>query len=190
MNKTKNSLSMQFKIFWTGQLLSKTGRGISTFVLGIHVLEKKGSTASFSMMLLASFLPSALLNPAGGVIADRKNRKSLIIIGDLGAAAGVLAIFDGLRFFPDNIYLLLSGISLISVFSALHSRAYKATVTDMLDKDQYVKAAGLIQLSEASRFLLSPAIAAFLISRINLTSILWIDFISFITAAAAVLHQV
>ena len=114
MNKTKNSLSMQFKILWTGQLLSKTGSGISTFVLGIHVLEKTGSTASFSMMLLASFLPSALLNPAGG----------------------------------------------------------------------------LIQLSEASRFLLSPAIAAFLISRISLTSILWIDFISFITAAAAVLHQV
>lgn len=148
---------------------------------------KTGSTASFSMMLLALFLPSVLLNPAGGVLADRKNRKLLIAAGDFGAAAGVAVIIAVCRFSPNNIYYLFAGVSLISVFSALHSPSYKSFITDILDKEQYSKAAGLIQLTEASRYLLSPAIAALLIKKISLISILWIDCISFIAASAAAL---
>ena len=186
MIQKKDKLNRQFLILWTGQLLSKTGSGISAFAIGIYILNKTGSTTAFSMLLLAAFLPSVLLNPVGGIIADRKDRRFLIALGDSGSASGVLIIALSL-FLDGNYILLFTGVSVISVFTALHSPAYKASVTDMLDESLYSKAAGMMQLAEASRYIISPAIAALLSGRISLTAILGIDLVSFIIAALTAL---
>ena len=186
MIQKKNKLNRQFLILWTGQLLSKTGSGISAFAIGIYILNKTGSTTAFSMLLLAAFLPSVLLNPVGGIIADRKDRRFLIALGDSGSAAGVLIIALSL-FVNGNYILLFTGVSLISVFSALHSPAYKASATDMLDESLYSKAAGMMQLAEASKYIISPAVAALLSGKISLTAILGIDLVTFIIAALTAL---
>ena len=185
--KRFESLNKKFLLLWTGQFLSKTGSGISAFAVGVYILEKTRSTTMFSMLLLAYFLPSVLLNPIGGIIADRKDRRLMIASGDLGSAAGVLVLIIFSLFFYENYILIFTGVSVISIFSALHSPSYKASITEMLDKSQYSKAAGLMQLSEASGYVLSPAIASLLLSRVSLAAVLGIDFASFIIAAVSAL---
>jgi len=174
-------------IIWTGQLLSRIGSGISAFALGVLVLEKTGSTTAFSLLLLAAFLPPVLLIPVGGVIADRRDRRLLMIIGDMGSALGMLIIIGALVFRPDILWPLYAGVSLSAVFTALHAPAFKASVTDLLDESQYARAGGLIQMAEASRYLVAPAVAALLIARINLPLLMILDMLTFIIAAMSVL---
>lgn len=83
----KNSFSI-FLALWLGQFVSTIGSGLSSFALGIYLLQKTGSVTSFTMLLLATFLPSVIVKPLGGVLADRYDRRFMMFLGDLGAALG------------------------------------------------------------------------------------------------------
>ncbi len=169
-------------VIWTGQLLSRVGNGISAFSLGVYLFQKTGSTTAYSMLLLCAFLPSILLAPIGGVIADKKDRKLMMIIGDTGGCLGILLITLMFLYDSQNYGFIYLGIIISSLFGALHSPAFKAAITDLLDEKEYSKASGLVQLAEASRYLLAPVIAGFLMSRIDIATILVIDMITFISA--------
>ncbi len=176
-----------FLVIWAGQLLSRLGSGISAFALGVHLFEESGSVTAFSFLLLCAFLPSVLLAPVGGVLADRNDRKLMMVLGDLGAALGILFVLLMLQLVPGSTWPIYPGVALSSVFVALHSPAFKSAVTDLVDEKAYAKAGGLIQLAEASRYLLAPVIAAVLIARVSLPLVLAIDAASFLAAAACVL---
>lgn len=177
----------KFLVIWAGQLLSRLGSGMSAFVLGVHLFQKHGSVSSYSLLLLCAFLPSVLLAPIGGVIADRYNRKWMMILGDIGSALGILFALILFASRPDWVWPLYIGVAISSVFVALHSPAFKASVTDLLDEKDYAKASGLIQLAEASRYLFAPVIAGFLMMHLGITIVLWLDALTFIAAASAVM---
>lgn len=175
----------RFLLIWAGQLLSKIGSGISAFALGIYLFQQTESTSAYAFLLLAAFLPSVLLAPIGGVIADRKDRKLLIVIGDLGSALGILFVIVMLMHYPGLHWPVYLGVAISSLFIALHSPAFKAYITDLLDEEAYAKASGLIQLAEASRFILAPVFAGLLLARLSLPLVLFIDVATFIVAALA-----
>ncbi len=177
------SLSARFLIIWAGQLLSRIGSGVSAFALGVHLYQTTGSTAAYSLLLLAAFLPSVLLAPVGGVIADRRNRKLMMAVGDLGSGLGILVVIAMVLMHPERHWPIYLGVAVSSVFAALHSPAFKAAVTDLLDEAAYARAGGLIQLAEASRYLLAPVLAAVLLARFSLTLVLAVDVATFLVAA-------
>ena len=179
--------SRLFLVVWTGQVLSRIGSGVSAFALGVHLFRETGSAAAYSLLLLSAFLPSILLAPVGGVIADRRNRRLLMATGDLGSALGILCVVGVLLLWPGRRWPIYLGVALSSVFVALQSPAFKATVTDLLDEREYSRAGGLIQLAEASRYLLAPILAVHLLARLSLPLVLVVDAASFVAAALAAL---
>ena len=70
-----------FLPIWFGQLVSTLGSGLTGFALGVWVFERTGSATQFSLVLLATTLPRVLLSPVAGVVADRWNRRKLIVLG-------------------------------------------------------------------------------------------------------------
>lgn len=72
----------RFLIIWSGQMFSAIGSGLTAFALGVFVFQQTQSTMSYSFIILFSFLPSFLLLPFSGVLADRFDRKKMMIIGD------------------------------------------------------------------------------------------------------------
>lgn len=59
------------------------------------------------------------------------------------------------------LWQIFVGVTISSVFSSLLEPAYKATVTDLLDQEQYTKASGLVQVAGSAKYLISPVIAGF-----------------------------
>ncbi len=186
MNAPQNSFSL-FLIIWAGRLLSRIGSGISAFALGVYLYQKTGAASAYSFLLLAAFLPAVLLAPVGGVLADRKDRKRMMAAGDLGSSLGILFVIIMFLFCPDRHGAIYAGVVVSSLFAALQSPAFKASVSEILDAEAYAKAAGLIQLAEAAQYLLSPFIAAFLLARFTMPVILAIDMVTFLAAALSVL---
>ena len=186
MNRVPKSFSL-FLIIWAGQLLSRIGSGIGAFTLGIYLFQQIGSTSTYSFLLLCAFLPSVLLAPIGGVIADRKDRKLMMVVGDLGSSSGILFIIIMFLLYPDKQWPIYFGIAISSMFIAVHSPAFKASVSDIVEEKAYSRASGLIQLAEASRYVVSPFIAGFLLTRFSLPLVLVLDLATFLIGAMTVI---
>lgn len=186
MSSNDNRDYSKFLIVWGGQMVSAIGSGLTAFSLGVYAFQKTGTASSYALMVLFAFLPAFLLNPVGGVLADRFDRRLLIVIGDLGAAAGLLFILAMMAFGTVDLWEIYLGVAISSIFVAVHTPAYKASVSDLVSPEQYANASGLIQLAGAAQFLVAPLIAGILMGYMEIKYILVIDVCTFLVAIAAV----
>jgi Major Facilitator Superfamily. len=177
----------RFLTVWSSQLLSVIGSGLTGFALGVYVFERTQTATSAALAILLSFLPSTLLWPIGGVLADRLDRRLIMAVSDLGAALGPAFILAVMLFGEPELRHIYIGVTASSVFAGFHLPAYKATVTDLLAKEQYSKGSGLIQLAESSRYLLSPFLAGILLTRFNIETVLAVDIGTFTLACLTIL---
>jgi MFS transporter, DHA3 family, macrolide efflux protein len=182
-----NNLYSKFLLIWFGQFISVIGTGLSLFALGVYVYQQTNSATNYVFVLMCVFLPPFLLKPYGGVLADRYDRRLMMILGDLGATIGLLYIFFFMWKGNIQIWQIYLGISVSSVFSAFQEPAYKALVTDLLPKEQYAKASGLMQLATSSQYLISPFLAGLLLMLIKIEYIFLIDTSTLIISSAIVI---
>jgi len=82
-----------FLMIWLGELFSLVGSGMTSFALGVWIFAETGQATPFAMTVLFGNLPRILLLPLAGMLADRWNRRWLMILADTGAALSTLAIF-------------------------------------------------------------------------------------------------
>ena len=186
MNVLPEKSFNKFIVIWTAQLIATIANGLTAFSLGIYVFQKTQTATSVALVTLCAFLPFVLLNPIGGVLADRFDRRMMMILGDLGSAMGLVFILLMMLDGEVELWQICAGVAFGSVFVALMGPAYKATVTDLLTEEQFAKASGLVQLASSSQYLLSPVIAGFLLNRVDIKTILIIDILTLpITSFAA-----
>lgn len=187
MDNVVNKSFKKFLIVWMGQLISVIGVGLTAFSLGVYAFERTGTATSVALVTLFTFVPNILLRPVGGVLADRFDRRAMMIVGDLGAAAGLAFILMMMLTGSIELWHIYVGVTISSIFSAIQSPAYKASATDLLTEEEFSKGSGLVQLAESSKFLFAPIIAGFLLSITSITTILTINIMTFVAAILAVL---
>ncbi len=177
----------KFLIFWLAGLVATIGSGMTSFGIGVYIFERTDSAFVKSMISLVAFLPTIVAGPFAGALADRFDRRKLMVLGDGLSSLGVLLILYAVQFAESNIYLIGTGVFLSALFSSMIEPATKATVSDLLSEEDYTKASGLMQLAESARFLIAPVLCAFVMARGGLTAVLIIDLLTIITTIAAVL---
>ncbi|MDQ0169691.1 MFS transporter [Paenibacillus tundrae] len=187
MESTEHQSFIKFLIVWFGQLISTIGIGLTAFSLGVYAFEQTSTATAVALITLFTFLPNIVLRPIGGVLADRYDRRTMMMIGDLGSAIGILFILTMILIGSIELWHIYVGVAFSSVFSAIQSPAYKASATDLLAKEQFSKGSGLLQLAESSKFLLSPIIAGILLTITSIEVILVINMLTFLIAILAVL---
>lgn len=186
-NRSGNSFG-KFLVLWSGQLVSSIGSGLTAFGLGVYVFELTGKASIMALVTLLAFLPSLLLTPVAGVLADRYDRRLLMILGDSLSAAGLVFMLICMLRGEPQLWHIYFGVAIVSVFSSLINPAYKATVTDLLTKEQYSKASGLAQMASSAKYLISPLLAGALLSVSDIKLLLILDictiFVTVLTALA------
>ena len=170
-----------FYKLWLGELISNIGSGMTAFALSVYIYEKTGSVSYVSLITLLSFMPSIILSPIGGLLADRYDRRLLMIIGDLFSGLGLVYILWNIQAGEKSIVPIFVGITFSSIFTSLLEPSYRATLTDILDEENYAKASGLIQAAGSAKYLISPVIAGMILSVADIRVILLLDILTFIT---------
>lgn len=165
----------KFLLLWSGQLISAIGSGLTSFGLGIYVFQQTGKASAMALVTLLAFMPSLLLSVFAGVLADRYDRRLLMVLGDGLSALGLVFILICMLRGEAQLWQICTGVTISSVFSSLLEPAYKATVTDLLTEEQYTKASGLVQVAGSAKFLISPIIAGFLLTVSDMKLLLVID---------------
>ncbi len=177
----------KFLILWSGRLISAVGSGLTAFGLAVHVYRQTGKAAAVATVPLLAFLPALLLGAPAGVLADRHDRRLLMAAGDLLSAAGPAFILACLALGRLTFWQVCVGVAVSSAFSSLIEPAYRATVSDLLDRDQYTKAAGLAHAAGSAQYLISPILAWFLLTVSDLRLLLVLDIATFLITCLAAL---
>ena len=169
----------RFLLLWSGQLISAIGGGLTSFGLGVYVFNQTGSAAGTALVTLLAFLPSLILSVPAGVLADRYDRRLLMMLGDGLSAVGILYILICMLRGGAELYQICIGVFISSVFSSLLEPAYRATVTDILTKEEYSKASGMVSIAGSARYLISPLLAGLLLAFSDIKLLLIIDICTF-----------
>lgn len=176
----KNSNFKKFLLLWTGELVSSIGGGLTSFGLGVYVFNQTGSAGAMALVTLLAFLPTLLLSAPAGVLADRYDRRLLMMLGDGLSGLGILFILACMITGKAGLLQICIGVLISSVFSSLLEPSYRATVTDLLTKEEFSKANGMVSLAGSARYLLSPIIAGGLLAVADIKVLLVIDCMTFI----------
>lgn len=154
---TKSTKSFpKFLLLWSGDFISAVGSGLTAFGLSVYVFQQTGSARAMALVTLLAFMPTLLLSAVAGVLADRYDRRLLMILGDGLSAVGLIYILLCMMNGGASLFQICMGVTISSLFSSLTPPAYKATVTDLLTPEQYTKASGLMGISGSAKYLISP----------------------------------
>ena len=160
--------------------MSSIGSGLTSFGLGVYVFRQTGSAAGMALVTLLAFLPTLLLSVPAGVLADRYDRRMLMMVGDGCSALGILFILYCMQTGGASLAQICIGVTVSSVFSSLLEPAYRATVSDLLEKEEYSRASGLVSLAGSARYLVSPILAGILLSVSDVRLLLLLDAATFL----------
>lgn len=171
-----------FVVVWAGQFVSIIGSGLTSFALGVWIYQETGSTTLFALNLLAYALPSLVLSPVAGALADRWDRRLLMMVSDTGAGISTLIIAILAATNQLEIWHIYLATAVNSSCSTFQWPAYSAATTLLVPKDQLGRAAGMVQIGEAVSQLLAPAIAGAMLVVTGLQGVLIVDFVTFLCA--------
>ncbi len=175
----KESNFGKFLLLWAGELISSIGGGLTAFGLGVYIYDQTGSAANMALVTLLGFLPTLLLSVPAGILADRFDRRLMMMIGDGCSALGIIYILICMMRGGASLTQICIGITISAIFSALLEPSYRATITDLLTKEEFSKANGLVSLAGSARYLFSPVIAGFLLAVSDVKLLLLIDACTF-----------
>lgn len=138
-----------------------------------------------ALVTLLAFLPTLLLSVPAGVLADRYDRRLLMMVGDGCSALGILYILLCMLRGGAALWQICTGAFISATFSALLEPSYRATVTDLLTKEEFSKAGGLVSLAGSARYLVSPVLAGVLLAVSDIRLLLLIDICTFFPTVLA-----
>jgi MFS family permease len=171
-----------FTIAWIGQAASLLGSTMTWFALSIWTYELTGQATALALLSFFSFGPTLLLSPVAGVLVDRWNRKTVLILSDLlTGTTTIVVLILYLTGYLQIWHLYLVGF-LSGVFQAFQYPAYSAAVTMMVPKEHYVRTSGMVELAGSASGVLAPLLAGVLLGFIGVAGIMTLDVVTLVLA--------
>jgi len=177
----QNTAMKKFMILVAGSFISSIGSGLTDFGLAIYILKLTGSVGATGVFAICAFLPAILLAPVGGVLADRYDRRLMMILGELFSGLALLICLATVMSPNPSLVVICIGVGISSVFSALTEPAFKATITDLLSVEDFSRAGGMVQLATSAKLLISPAIAGLMLQVTTVGTLIILDMVTFFT---------
>ena len=153
--KKEKLFTRNFTLLILGQVSSLTGNYTLKFALSMYVLEQTGSASIFAGMLSAALLPTVLLSPFGGILADRANRKHIMVA--LDALSGLSVLAAGLLLpLGRELWMIGALLVLLSVLAAFESPTVQACVPQMVSPQNLVQGNAVVSQVSAVTSLVTP----------------------------------
>ena len=157
-----------FRLLWTGSAVSMVGDGIYTLAIAWQVYQLSNTPTALAMVGLAWSLPQVLLMLGSGALADRVDRRRLMIIGDLIrllaiCTVGALSLADTL-----TIPLMVGLVAVYGVGQAIFGPAFSAIVPSIVPPDLLVEANSLGQfVRPVAMTLVGPVVGGILVGSVG-----------------------
>lgn len=172
-----------FIILIIGQIISLFGSAIQRFSMSLYLLEFTGSAAAFSRILAISTIPYVICAPIAGSMADKLDRKKVMVWLDFISSAFIglysIVLFTG----NDSQWFVGITMFLLSVTYTLYAPTVSATLPEIVSESELTSANGIVsQVGSIANFL-GPVLAGILYSVVGIKAIVVFNGISFFLSA-------
>lgn len=162
-------------LFLGSQALTMLGSSLVQYAIMWYIILETNSGAMMTLYVLAGFLPHVLVSPFAGVLADRFDRKKIIIAADLSIAGVTLILaiifLQGYRPY----WLLLLASLLRSMGSGIQTPAVSAILPTIVPEDKLLRVGGINSSMQSLIFILSPACGGIVLTVSNLVTAFFVD---------------
>jgi MFS family permease len=146
--------------FFAAGFISNFGSYLTTLAIPLAVYRMTGSVAALSSSWLVRIVVSIICLPLAGVLADRQNRRSILIFCNLGSVVADLLLLLG--FHSSNLMIIFSGIALLQAADRFYGPSARAAFPGFFQREELPVANGLRQISSRVVDSLAPAIGGWL----------------------------
>ena len=174
--------SKDFTLVVIGQIISLFGNATIRFALPLYLLNLTGSSALYGTVTACAFIPAILLSPIGGIVADRVNKRNIMVILDFFMAAVILA-FSLLMNGVNLILLLTVTLSFLYGIAGAYQPSVQASIPALTNQDNFMAANSIINTISSFASLMGPVLGGILYSAYGLKPVLWVCMVCFLMSA-------
>lgn len=178
----QNLFSKDFTFVVIGQIISLFGNATIRFALPLYLLNLTGSSALYGTVTACAFLPAILLSPVGGIVADRVNKRNIMVILDFFTAAVILTFSLLMR--GGNLILLLTvTLMLLYGIAGAYQPAVQASIPALVSREHFMAANSIINMISSFASLIGPVLGGILYSAYGLEPVLIVCMVCFFLSA-------
>ena len=176
-----------FLLLWSSQTVSELGTAMTNYALIIWVYGQKGTASSVTLLTICSFLPTIFFRFIGGTLADRWDKKRIMLLADFVAACGTVAVLGLYSFSALRIWHLYLINVLLSFMNAFQTPASFVATSLLVPKEHYSRVGGLQGIAGSAVSILAPALGSCLLAFGGMKVVLICDLLSFFFAFVVLL---
>lgn len=174
--------SKDFTLVVTGQIISLFGNAALRFALPLYLLNLTGSSALYGTVMACAFIPSILLSPVGGIVADRVNKRNVMVALDFFTAAVILTFF--LLMEGGNIVVLLTvTLMLLYGIAGAYQPSVQASIPALVEQGNLMAANSIINTISSFASLSGPVLGGILYSAYGIKLVLLVCMVCFVLSA-------
>lgn len=180
--RRKSIYSKDFLLILIGQIISLFGNQILRFALPLYLLQQTGSSTLFGTISACSFIPMIILFPIGGIIADRANKRNIMVILDFSTSALIIFFTIMAKVFYIVPLIAVTMIILFAIQGA-YQPAVKSSIPILIDKEYLMQANSMVDIISSLANMVGPVVGGLLFSLFGLSPVLYISIVCFFISA-------
>lgn len=178
----KNLFTRNFTLVVIGQIISLFGNQIIRYAIPLYLLNETKSAALYGIVLAMSFIPMLFMAPIGGIIADRVNKRNVMVGLDFATAVLVFA-YSQLRGHFGLVPLLVVTLMLLYAIQGAYSPAVQGAIPVLVDDENLMSANAVINGVSSISGIVGPVLGGIMFSLFGLQPILLIGAVCFLLSS-------
>ncbi len=176
-----------FRLYISGQAVSLIGTWLQVTAQSWVVWELSHSEAALGLVAMLGALPTLLLGPWAGVLADRVNRRGLLIVTQVGMMLLAFTLALLVQFNLVQLWQVYSLSALLGIFSALDFPTQQAFLGDLSGMGEVRKAVNMNAMFLQASRMVGPALAGWVIGSWGAATAFWLNGASFLAVIASLM---
>ena len=174
-----------FTVFWCGALVSNTGNWLQNLTVPYVLYQLTGSAFWVSLATVSQFAPALLLGPLGGSLADRYERRRILLVTQSAMAFAALLLWGSWATGLRDPVVVLALVGLTGVVAGMNTPSWQSFVNDLVPREDLISAVTLNSLQFNAARSLGPGIAGLLLAAFGPAWAFLINALSFLFVLAA-----
>ncbi|WP_327673459.1 MFS transporter [Kitasatospora sp. NBC_00458] len=176
--------SRDFRLVWTSGAVTMLGSVFTLTAIPLQIADATGSPLAVGAVGAVELVPTVLLGLYGGVLADRADRRTVVLATEVALAAlSVLLLLNAVRGGP-ALWPLYAAAGCAAALQGLQQPSLEAMVPRLVPHDQLVAAGALLSLRWSVVGLAAPAAAGVVIATAGVGTAYLIDLATFLVSIA------
>ena len=176
-----------FRLLYLGQAVSGFGSAVTYVVLPVQMYQLTKSSVMVGLLGVAEFVPMLLMAFLGGVLADRFNRRKLLMAADTLMAATLVALTVNALQPTPHVNLLFAAAAFLAALNSVHRPAIEAMTPQLVRLDEMTAVSALNSIRHNIAYIAGPGLAGWIAVKYGAAIAFGLDAASYLAAIAALL---